>query len=229
MQRFGTSDKRVVRLHQTDEVIKTEIMFSSPFVHPSVMMRAEFVKYLRYDGACEKAEDFDLWVRAAEAGLRMTNVPEVLLRYRVHPEQISTKTMIFQHQVGQKIRRRYWVFIFSSMRLDINRIDDVLKIFEPSLIEIEMNVVDAYFTGLLRHLEEESKKVAFRNVTRIYYRVAASCPDIVLRWSNLNREFGTGWGFNIKLRLWLFRLLRIRADGYLLRQLKKLYLWRVSR
>lgn len=230
VQRFGTSDKRVVRLHQADEVIKTELMFSSPFVHPSVMMCAELVKHLRYDGACEKAEDYDLWVRAAEAGWRMTNVPEVLLRYRVHPEQISTKTMILQHQVGQIIRRRYWVFIFSSIKLNMNRIGEVLKVFEPSsLAGINMEAVDACFTVLLQHHQAESREVIFDNATRIYYKLASDCPDIVLRWSNLNREFGGGWGLNTKLRLCFFRLLRIRTDGYLFKQFKKFYLWGVSR
>lgn len=225
VQRFGTSDKRVVRLHKTDEAIKTEIMFSSPFVHPSVMMRTAMVRQLHYDVTCEKAEDYDFWVRAAVAGWKMTNVPEVLLRYRVHSEQISTKTMILQHQVGQKIRRRYWVFMFSSMKLNINRIDEALKVFEPSLIEIDMDAVDLLFAELLQHSSGQSSDIIFGHVTRLYCRVAASCPDIVSRWSNLNRVFGNERGLGIKFRLWLFRRLRIRLNGDIFKNLKKLYVW----
>lgn len=229
VQRFGTSDKRVVRLRQTDEAIKMAMLFCSPFAHPSVMMRAALVKRLRYDSTWEKAEDYDLWERAAEDGWKMMNVPEVLLLYRIHGAQISTKTASRQQQQGQEIRRRYWEFVFRSMRLNPNWIDEALKIFDPSLSVVDMDVVDASFAELLRHSHGESKDVAFSHTTRLYLRAAANCPDIVSRWGKLNREFGKGWGAATKFNLWIFRWLRIRADSGLFKQLRKLYVWRASR
>lgn len=228
VQRFGTSDKRIVRLHQTDEAIKMQLLFSSPFAHPSVMMRTEFVKQLYYDRAWEKAEDYDLWERAAEAGWKMTNVPEVLLMYRVHGAQISSQTPMLQQQQGQEIRRRYWEFVFLTMHLDRKWIDETLKIFESALLDVDMVAVDASFTGLLQHSHGESRDVIFSHLTRLFFILAASCPDIISRWGKLNREFGAGYGGATKLKLWLFRLLRIRANGYLFKQLRKLYVWKAS-
>ena len=229
VRRFGSSDKRLVRLRQTDEAIKMELLFSSPFAHPAVMMRTELVRQLRYDRTWEKAEDYDLWERAAEAGWKMTNVPEVLLLYRVHGAQISTRTANRQQQQGQEIRRRYWEYVFHSMQLNRKWIDETLKIFEPSLHGLDMDNVDASFTGLLQHSHGESRDVIFSHATRLYFKVAASCPDIVSRWGKLNREFGEGWGAATKFKLWLFRWLRIRADGDLFKQLRKFYVWRASR
>lgn len=230
VRRFGTLDKRVVRLRQTDEAIKTEMLFCSPFAHPTVMMRTELVKCLRYDKKWEKAEDYDLWERAAEAGWKMTNVPEVLLLYRVHAAQISTLTASRQQQLVQEIRRKYWEFMFNSVQLNRNRIDDeVLNNFGSSLSRVDMDAVDTFFTGLLQHSHGESRNVIFSHATRLYFKVAAGCPDIVSRWGKLNREFGEGWGASTKFKLWLFRLLQIRPDGDLFKQLKKLYLWRASR
>jgi len=229
VQRFGSPDKRVVRLRQTDEAIKMEMLFCSPFAHPTVMMRTALVKQLRYDSAWEKAEDYDLWERTAEAGWKMTNVPEVLLLYRVHIAQISTRTADQQQQLGQEIRRRYWEFVFHSFRLNRKWIDEDLKMFESSLLDVDMDAVDASFTGLLQHSHGESRNVIFNHATRLYFRAAASCPNIVSSWVKLNREFGEGWGGATKFKLWLFRWLRIRADGDLFKQLKKLYVWRASR
>jgi len=220
VQRFGTYDKRVVRLHQKDEVIKTEILFSSPFVHPSVMMRTVLAKKLHYDASCEKAEDYDLWVRAAVEGWKMTNVPEVLLWYRVHSAQISTKTKVLQHQVGQEIRHRYWIFVFRSLQLNQKLVHEIIKVFEPSSTKIDMDIIDSSLRGLLQHYQGESRDVILDNVIRIYYRAAANCPDIVSRWLKFNRSFGVDCGINIKLNLWLFQLFRIQVDGALIRQIK---------
>ena len=228
VRRFGTLDKRVVRLFQTDEVIKMEMLFCSPFAHPTVMMRTALVKQLRYDKAWEKAEDYDFWGRAAEAGLKMTNVPEVLLLYRVHAKQISSLAASRQLQQAQEIRRRYWEFVFQTMQLNRMWIDETLKIFVPSLSEVDMNAVDASFSELLSQSHGESRDVIFNNATRLYLKVAANCPNIVSRWDKLNREFGESWGFTTKFQLWLFWLLQIHSDGVLFKLLRKIYVWRAS-
>lgn len=228
VRRFGTSDQRIVKLRQTDEAIKMEMLFCSPFAHPSVMVRTAMIKKLLYDETRWEAEDYDLWVRAAEAGWKMTNIPEVLLSYRVHPEQISAKKANRQQQLGYETRRRYWEFVFRSSRLNRKCIEETLGILESSLYEADMNAVDNLFLELLQHSHGESRDVIFHHMTLLYYRVSASCPNIVSRWGRLNREFGDGWGCTIKFQLWLFRLLRIRTDGDLFKQLKRLYIWSAS-
>lgn len=228
VQRFGTADKRVVRLHQTDEAIKMEMLFCSPFAHPAVMMRSDLARRLRYDKAWEKAEDYDLWVRAAEAGWKMSNVPEVLLMYRMHTSQISTLTGDLQQQQGYEISRRYWRFIFRTLRLSENSIDETLQIFRPSCSAANVDALDASFSGLLRHSHGEARDVVFAHATRLYLRVAAACPDVVSRWERLNKEFGRGRGTAIKLKLLLFRWFRIRVGGALFGQLRKLQVWKAS-
>lgn len=227
VQRFGTLDKRVIKLSQTDEAIKMAMLFSSPFAHPSVMMRTELVSKLRYDSAFEKAEDYDLWVRAAESEWKMTNVPEVLLFYRVHSSQISTKSASQQQQLTQKIRQRYWNFIFNNNQLDKKLVSECLKIFELPLPSVNMDAVDTLLTLLLRSAHGEAKDVIFNHLTRLYYKVAACHPNIASRWGGLNREFSERRGSFTKVKLWLFWRLRIRSDGCLFNLLKKIYAWKV--
>ncbi|HEX3685178.1 MAG TPA: glycosyltransferase [Bryobacteraceae bacterium] len=61
--------------------------------HPTVMMRTETVRALGgYREAFHGAEDHDLWLRAAEQ-FELANLPDVLLRYRLHTEAVSFREL----------------------------------------------------------------------------------------------------------------------------------------
>lgn len=228
VRRFGTLDNRIVNLKQSDEAIKMEMLFCSPFAHPTVMVRTIMIKELLYDEIRPEAEDYDLWVRAAVAGWKMANIPEVLLLYRVHPQQVSTKKANRQKQLSEEIRRKYWYFVFHTKRSK-EWIDDTLKVFDYPLSAVEIDVVDASFASLLQDSHGEARDVVFDHATRFYFRVAASCPNIVSRWDKLSRDFGNEIAGRTKFKLRLFRLLRIRTDSPLFKQLRKIYIWKTSR
>jgi len=63
----------------------------SPFVHPSVMVRRELVESVGGYRDCGWAEDYDLWLRLAEAGTHFARLPEQLFFWRDHPER-ATRT-----------------------------------------------------------------------------------------------------------------------------------------
>jgi hypothetical protein len=159
----------------------------------------------------------------------MTNVPEVLLLYRVHAEQVSAQAAEFQQEQGRKIRRRYWCFVFESMGLDIADIDECLKIFDPAVAKIDMNKVDVIFVELLLHSNPEQRNIIFAHLTRLYILVAANCPDIASRWKRLNNQFGSGRGVMTRLQLLLFRLFRIRENGRVFKWLRMLHIRRAAR
>jgi glycosyltransferase involved in cell wall biosynthesis len=76
-----------------------------PFCHPSVMLRKSAV--LKVGGYREKyrdAEDYDLWLRLSKAG-NMANLQENLLKYRLHPGQISITRIRNQHRRHMEARR----------------------------------------------------------------------------------------------------------------------------
>lgn len=57
--------------------------------HPAVVIRRQLLLQLRgYLGGLA-SEDTDLWLRAQRAGARFANLPERLLRYRIHPQQAT--------------------------------------------------------------------------------------------------------------------------------------------
>ena len=57
------------------------------FCHPAVAIRRQFLLDMRGYLGGYASEDTDLWLRAKRAGARMQNLPDRLLRYRVHSTQ----------------------------------------------------------------------------------------------------------------------------------------------
>lgn len=89
------------------EALKAMTLFASPFAHPTVIFNRAHINRanLRYSADFPHAEDYELWERAADV-VRLGNIPEALLRYRVHPLQVSSKHTEIQRATSDAIRRR---------------------------------------------------------------------------------------------------------------------------
>lgn len=220
---FGTADKRILKHAQTDEAIKMELLFCTAFAHPSVMMRTELVKKLRYDKSWEKCEDYDLWERAARTGWVMGNVPEVLLLYRQHATQISSNSLFKQQLLTQKIRHRYWLFLFEKSNLNIDWVCEVLKLRDPIMQVANMNKVDKAFNMLLKTNKGEEKNVVFDHMTRLYFRSAVNCNNITFRWLRLSYAHGYGIAVFTCCKLWALSVLKISPKSKYFHFLKRFY------
>jgi glycosyltransferase involved in cell wall biosynthesis len=73
----------------TPEAIALNRFVESPFAHPSVMFRRELVS--RHGGyrAGDFPEDYELWLRWLDAGVRMAKVPRTLLTWNDPPTRLS--------------------------------------------------------------------------------------------------------------------------------------------
>jgi hypothetical protein len=70
-------------------MLRWSLSFTCPIMHPTVMMRREVVERADgYGSDMVHAEDYDLWRRLSEA-TRLSNLPDVLLRLRLHEENVS--------------------------------------------------------------------------------------------------------------------------------------------
>jgi glycosyltransferase involved in cell wall biosynthesis len=76
-----------------EEIQRRALAGDCPLNHPSTMMRRAAVQAVGgYHLEFQPAEDLDLWLRLAEVG-QLTNLPEVLMKYRQHARSFSE-----QHQ-----------------------------------------------------------------------------------------------------------------------------------
>lgn len=80
----------VIKLPQDIKVM--DLLADCMFIHPSIMFnKADFEKFnLQYETGFEYAEDYCMYARAVKY-LKMTNLQEALLDYRVYPENSSSK------------------------------------------------------------------------------------------------------------------------------------------
>ncbi len=69
--------------------IAREMFVESPLVHPSVLMPTSLLKRLGGYRDGDFPEDYDLWLRAAEAGCRFGKPQPVLLQWRDHDERLT--------------------------------------------------------------------------------------------------------------------------------------------
>ncbi|MDN5283941.1 MAG: hyaD 1 [Mucilaginibacter sp.] len=63
------------------EFLKLGLLFRNQFAHPSVTMRTDLARKLRYDQNYIYCEDHDLWIRFAEVS-KVMNLPRLYLTYR---------------------------------------------------------------------------------------------------------------------------------------------------
>lgn len=81
-------------------------MVGTPFAHPAVMMRRDFLDahQLRYHEM--PAQDYDLWARMLNCGAKGDNIPEALVRYRVHPSSDSNVRAAAHERVARSTALR---------------------------------------------------------------------------------------------------------------------------
>jgi hypothetical protein len=111
------------------------------------------------------------------------------------------------------------------MRMNQDWIDEVMKIRDPSSSKVNMDYVDSAFVNLLQDNHGEAKDTILSHMTPLYYQMAADCPDIVARFSALNKKFGIGFALGIKINLWLLSVFHIRSNSDAYHFLKKCRFW----
>lgn len=108
--RWRTEHPPVVRL----EAIRPQILAGQPpwFVnHPAVMFRRSRAAAVGgFNPALAAGAELDLWLRLLQAGGQVHNLPEVVVRYRLHPGQTVRKPTFREH-IGKLMDRWRGAFL----------------------------------------------------------------------------------------------------------------------
>jgi hypothetical protein len=84
---------RVVRYPLANAEIQSGLLHGCPLKQPTALIRREaFAAAGGYRAIFAQSEDFDLWLRIGER-FELANLDQVVLRYRVHPNQISLRRL----------------------------------------------------------------------------------------------------------------------------------------
>ena len=134
---FGGSDL-VFALPDNSEVLKIRMLVRPVYAHPGFMIRRELIEDgYQYNEEYHTAQDYEFASRVAEK-YKIGLVPEVLLLYRVHKKQISSKAGNQQFNNADKIRKR------QLEQLGIQMSETEWQDYQNFVKEVKVNSLDDF-------------------------------------------------------------------------------------
>ncbi|MCU7551294.1 glycosyltransferase [Chitinophagaceae bacterium LB-8] len=117
-----SDSKEEVKYPNDHESIKVKLLTGNALGHPTVLMRKSDIQRLelRYCVDYPEAEDYHLWTNAVMKGLKMANLPEVLLNYRIHNHQVSNVRASKQNEITKRVILEYWEYFFAKYQLQFS-------------------------------------------------------------------------------------------------------------
>ncbi|WYD80825.1 MAG: glycosyltransferase [Candidatus Electrothrix gigas] len=127
--RFGELHDSIDIRPLAAEACAAFLLFATPFVHPTVMMRRSVLEELalRYDPQFSCTEDYEFWERLSWRG-KIANVEEQLLKYRIRSGGVTGTEMDKMRIQQQRIQSRM------LLRLDIKASEEQL-VFHQAISE----------------------------------------------------------------------------------------------
>ena len=102
MKNFGKSSK-IISFPTSHQDIRDQLFFINSMSQPTVIMRLSSVSNIRYKNTV--TEDYELWCRIID-NLKFANIPEALIFYRIHANQIGVTNKTEQNNNADDIRLR---------------------------------------------------------------------------------------------------------------------------
>lgn len=145
---FGEVDKNLIwKLPVNNQALKPMLLFSVPFAHPSVMIRAELFRKcnLSYNINYNRVEDYKLWVDCAEV-TKFSVLPKVLIKYRYLTTSLS-KTAEIEYEKRYVALKSVFGEVLQKMQIENSETENRLH----------------YIIGLNERISKEKLNIRFLN------------------------------------------------------------------
>jgi glycosyltransferase involved in cell wall biosynthesis len=104
---FVFSGGQISRRPCSYEILKVMLLQNNIFLHPSLIIRKEIIAEIGYyNEYYHYSSDYDLVCKIAQKG-KIMNIPDILMRYRLHDNQISSTGRSRQAEFAERIRLEY--------------------------------------------------------------------------------------------------------------------------
>lgn len=110
-------DQGMIAHPLTNEAIQRGLMQCNCFGLSTVMSRTTVFQKHMFNASLRVAEDYELWTRIAVNGLGLANIPESLVRYRLHGAQASDTHSTELDLVTRKVRALYCAHLLNNQEL----------------------------------------------------------------------------------------------------------------
>ena len=155
--------------------VRWAALFSSPFLHPTVVFdKDQFERAgLAYDESFDESEDYQLWVRAL-GSLRGANLAAPLTLYRVHPGQASQLHRPRQRELQRRVACDAITTWLPELGLTVEQAEQIWAVGAGEALspEEERGAVVA-FLALLDRFSASAAPAARREVSRSVARLLA--------------------------------------------------------
>ena len=195
------STKQIIRNPETHEDIKIALLDYCAFGHPTVMFRKQFIldNNLKYDTDFRAAEDYNLWTQIILLG-KVSNIPETLLYYRSHINQISNISQHDQVKNSNLCKSRMLCYPISKPSETDMTICRTVVQNAPLEDSTSLNKIILWLDNLVGlnnqstfFLQNEFKKLILqkkrRIVRRFYLNTSSYNPRILLEFKRSNNKF----------------------------------------
>lgn len=104
------------------EIISVLINFYNPFCASTLMFRNNFIKEhnIKYDNSVCHVEDYDLYRQILVAGGKISNLPQMLVKYRVHKQSVTQNKQSQKIQIlaSEKVKQRLLSRFFDNKTVE---------------------------------------------------------------------------------------------------------------
>jgi len=155
---FFGSEKKLIKHSEKPEDIKISFLHSCAIGNPTVMLRKQTLDSLQFENEYVPVEDYDLWSRLLSK-TSFYNIPESLLNYRQHSNNIS-KTKI--DNVNRAVKK---VKINQLRQLGIESSDPKIDSYVNAVSVKKRQTPDEILEVIAasKHLIEQNKKLHIYN------------------------------------------------------------------
>lgn len=154
-----------------DQYIKINLLFQSSFIHSASLIRKEALGDLRYEKEFPVCVDFNLWERL-KSDTFFYNIPEYLVAYRWHNENISTeKGKLQENKRNEIIIRQLSSFgdFTKEEEQQVITIGNLLPIANKEMKKLTNVLEKLLETNQRNHIFDTTRFMAFLTYRWIFY------------------------------------------------------------
>ncbi|EOQ66739.1 glycosyltransferase family 2 protein [Acinetobacter pittii] len=173
-------NNNIFRVPESDELIRLKMLFNSPFIHPSIMMRNSIIKekMLNFDIEYKYAEDYKFWSQLLKYG-KAYNLQEKLLYYRLTPNSQTvignsdlTKRKLVLGEIQRSYIREAYGIILKDNELDLLfYLSNLDRMKMLSFAEYDLISINNFFNFIISKLVSKniSRKDLSITLSKVYF------------------------------------------------------------
>jgi len=204
---FDREDLITVSHPISHEEIGVALLRGNCFGLSTVMARRSVFELRKFDPNLSVSEDYDLWTRLVLSGYKVSNLEDVLVKYRIHSHQLSHRKAQKLDYAARRIRAHYcastlgddeWVSKIVSGKIDWNDLTFAAKLIKE-LVKKKPYYTAQDFRFFLAWLYQQQLDHGLK-----------SC----YKWQMLQKKLDLKLDLKYRFNVWLLAMIPIAKSGY---------------